>query len=881
MTRAHVTPVALAAAAAGALGAWCASGVIAPQVTDWSSRIGAFAPVWLLCVLLAGAIMAAAFARLSAAAAAPLWLPLVSVLPWLPLPLPPAALLAVGPLGQGLAVACVLASTIAALLERPVGFGLERTRSAGPVLMLAFLFGASAWWVSPRIPGGDEPHYLIITQSLLSGGDLRIEDNHARREYAAYVDSHLKPDYLRRGRDGAIYSIHAPGVSALVLPAFAVAGYPGAVAMLAVLAALGVLAVWRAARDATGSASAAAVATAGVGLSVPFFFQTFTIYPDGPAAVAVMVVVCLALTRTGGLTWERALACGVLLGALPWLHTRYAAIAGPLAVVVAGRLVWPRDAAAPWSARVPALAALAVPALLSAAAWFAMFQAIYGTWDPRAPYGHATDMRWGRIPHGIAGLLLDQQFGLLPNAPIYVAALAGFIALWQRSRRLTAELLIATAPYVTAVAGFHMWWGGRSSPARFLVPVLLPLALPLAAWWSQQRSRTARTLTLLLLAASVCLTAAFVLVDHGALIYNSRDGHALWLLAASRSVNLTYALPSLFQAGPATAWVVAAVWFVATAIGWLALRQVESRVTATGPWLASVIGAGVLVTIAGTSLGWALSPRAPGDAGNAMLAVAARACDPGAMGLGISPVRVGRVPTLVTGMPIVDASRRPPRDRVPRWAGDDVPPGRYRVVMTSGLNVSGAVSVALGRPDQTLMTCSFAGHPPGATSCVIALPAGASALWITADATLARTAEHLAVTLVEPGAPDACALRAQRAVVTPAGTFFVVGGRAWAEGVGLWTAGGGQVDLLAEPAARTVSLRIRQGGAAGAVGVQSASWSDTRQLRAGEVWDVDIPRRASDRVVAFSITTGGAFRPSDEDAASADTRVLGAWVEPR
>ena len=42
-----------------------------------------------------------------------------------------------------------------------------------------------------------------------------------------YVDGELKPDYLRRGRDGAIYSIHAPGVSALVLPAFALAGYPG------------------------------------------------------------------------------------------------------------------------------------------------------------------------------------------------------------------------------------------------------------------------------------------------------------------------------------------------------------------------------------------------------------------------------------------------------------------------------------------------------------------------------------------------------------------------------------------------------------------------------------------------------------------------------
>ena len=62
--------------------------------------------------------------------------------------------------------------------------GRSTAESLVPVLQLAVLFGASAWWVSPRIPGGDEPHYLIITQSLLNDGDLRIENNHRAREYA-------------------------------------------------------------------------------------------------------------------------------------------------------------------------------------------------------------------------------------------------------------------------------------------------------------------------------------------------------------------------------------------------------------------------------------------------------------------------------------------------------------------------------------------------------------------------------------------------------------------------------------------------------------------------------------------------------------------------
>ena len=438
----------------------------------------------------------------------------------------------------------------------------------------------------------------------------------------------------------------------------------------------------------------------------------------------------LAVARREGLTWQRAFVCGALLGALPWLHTRYAAIAGPLGLVVIGRLVWPRSQTS-WPPRARALAAVTAPGLVSAIAWLAMFQSIYGTWDPRVPYGHATDMRWARIPHGLAGLLLDQQFGLLPNAPIYLFALVGFVALWRRDRRLTAELVIATAPYVAAVAGFHMWWAGRSSPARFLVPVLLPLAMPLAAWWTAATSRTARAATLTLLGATMCVTAVMVLVDHGAFIYNSRDGHALWLLAANPSVNLTYAVPSLFQAGPATAWTGAAVWAAVAGLGWLTLRRIELGGPSIGPWLACVLGVATLVIGGGTSLGWAVASGAALDAGHGLVALAARACDPDAIGVGASPVRVGPAAGLLRGATIPDASRRPLRDGAPRWAAENVPPGRYRVTVFSGLNVSGTVTVALGRPDQVMTSCALVEQAPGTTGCEIDLPAGAAALWLS------------------------------------------------------------------------------------------------------------------------------------------------------
>jgi hypothetical protein len=65
----------------------------------------------------------------------------------------------------------------------------------------------------------------VIAHSLISDGDLRIENNHEARHYEPFWSAVLPPNFLPRGIDRVIYSIHAPGLPVLRLQFYAIAGH--------------------------------------------------------------------------------------------------------------------------------------------------------------------------------------------------------------------------------------------------------------------------------------------------------------------------------------------------------------------------------------------------------------------------------------------------------------------------------------------------------------------------------------------------------------------------------------------------------------------------------------------------------------------------------
>lgn len=380
--------------------------------------------------------------------------------------------------------------------EAAGSIGWRRLLLVGVICALAA--AASAWCrgsYGARLVG-DEPQYLLSAISIAEDGDLDISDELAAQRWRPFHQAQL-PEQARLLPDGRRVSPHDPLLPLLLALPTAAGGWLGARLALAVLAgALGAATAWVAVRRFGVPARIASLAAVLFGASVPIALYGHQVYPELPAALAVIIGVG-ALTgplRRGGV-WT----LGAAVVALPWLAVKYVPVAAVLALFGLARL---------WRGSRWVAVTFASGLALAGVVFLAFHQTVYTGWTPYAAgnffyregefaVGRVVGLHpdyWARSQR-LAGLLVGRKFGIAAWQPAWLLAAPALAAL-ARARPAGWHVLAApiavgwlNATFVALTAQGY-WAPGRQ------VVVILGCAVIAVAWWVA-RVRAVRLLTAL------------------------------------------------------------------------------------------------------------------------------------------------------------------------------------------------------------------------------------------------------------------------------------------------------------------------------------------------------------------------------------------------
>ncbi len=342
---------------------------------------------------------------------------------------------------------------------------------------------------------GDEPYYLMTTDSLYEDGDINVADEYAERDYYNFYPREQFPNlrirpYARFGKKGTqyIYPISQPGVSALILPQYWLSRFfEGRTRVfilkssLALWGALLGLQLYLLALELWKNRYAAALVWFFYAFTAPILFFSIHIYPEVPVALFTVYIFRKARSDQTPSVFHLFFS-GFLLALFFWFGLKYNMIFYPLLAVCL--YLYLKKHKLGWKT-----AYFLIFPIFAIGLFYLYVYALYGTVNPISLYEGVLNpqildnfrevMLKTPLHLRISSLFdyfLDQRDGLLLYAPFYFFALLGLIEAFRRSRKDLIMLLLIGLPFVLNYA-FFAHRQGHSPQARVLSPVVWILAL--------------------------------------------------------------------------------------------------------------------------------------------------------------------------------------------------------------------------------------------------------------------------------------------------------------------------------------------------------------------------------------------------------------------
>ncbi|HKP37218.1 MAG TPA: hypothetical protein VJT71_10185 [Pyrinomonadaceae bacterium] len=343
---------------------------------------------------------------------------------------------------------------------------------------------------------GDEPHYLLIAESLTRDRDLRVLNNYQNETNPVQRKLGLRlyePVALNSHLVGE-YSNHGVGLPLIIALPYSLFGVTAARVFLALIAALWPFLIYKALLAITKSPQWSVLIALTLSIGLPFTAAANQIFPDLPAGmivfwIAYQVLRKLSSERDDSRPWLTHSLAAVLIGFLPWLHLRFIA---PALVVLAAYLYALLKQSRSQSGKQIWLFVVPLVFLLSLVA--------LGVYN-RIAFGNILGFySRGSLSFGLKqvamiffGLHWDQSHGMFMQQPLFLVGLLGLVILWRENWR--AAVLLGTL-YISIIVPNSMhtaWYGGFSFFGRFgwsVAPLwIFPMAYFVRSLMLEKRTR--------------------------------------------------------------------------------------------------------------------------------------------------------------------------------------------------------------------------------------------------------------------------------------------------------------------------------------------------------------------------------------------------------
>lgn len=421
--------------------------------------------------------------------------------------------------------------------------------SAKFIFISVFIFGLISGIYNTFIypPTGDEPHYLLMAQSLVKDHDMNLENDYVfEKTYRNFYPSELEYKNIHNtaGKNGkGIYSIHNPGISLLISIPYMIAGRYGAQFLIAFFAAILAVLIFKASISSGSDEKTAAASAIITSVIIPFSAGASLILTEMPSACAV--VYCAFFIRDIFRGEKKEIKSDIIFfictGFLVWLHPKMFVFSGIfwaawiIAVIVKKR----------FNAKEAIFLNIIFFVFISL--YIIYYYSIFGFFaftGMKNIYVSSSfffDFNLFHIIKAFFAIFFDRDYGLFFFSPVFILSFTGVIFMTAKKEHIELLPFYFTIPYFCL---FLVWndWTGSMAPARQLIPAACVWAVYAAVFISKNNLQKNNTVKITVL-FSVFFSAILSILpflryaaskDKIYSLISTKAGYLLWLFPTYR-----------------------------------------------------------------------------------------------------------------------------------------------------------------------------------------------------------------------------------------------------------------------------------------------------------------------------------------------------------